>query len=109
MQGHCMGQAVGIKQDLERDLRLFGDALLDLDNAQGTDPTALPRLLEIHKKFDVVLERLRCHNHTRYMNRVHEEEGKAGSLLHGKFVHTLGDTDYQNQNAKWLTSTLAYA
>ncbi|KAJ1116896.1 hypothetical protein NDU88_005101 [Pleurodeles waltl] len=81
VRGHCMGQTVGIKQAVERDLHRLENRLHALDNAQGLDLKALHCLSNLPEEYAVALEKLRCHDHAEYMDRVHKEEGRAGRVL----------------------------
>ncbi|KAJ1203941.1 hypothetical protein NDU88_007722 [Pleurodeles waltl] len=55
------------------------------DNAQSTDPEALPKLLEAWEQYNMKMECLRCHDYRGYIARAHEEDGRPDGCWHGWF------------------------
>ncbi|KAJ1203575.1 hypothetical protein NDU88_007360 [Pleurodeles waltl] len=81
VRGHCLGQTVGIRRNLERDVSHLEDDLHSCDNDLDGSPEAQAKLLELREKYSLALQRLRCHDYKTYMAKVHDEEGKTGRLL----------------------------
>lgn len=78
VHGHCFCHSLEIQQELNGELQVPDGRLHGLDNALGTDATALEQLRE---QYNIPLERLRCHDYKAYMARVYDEGSRPGRLL----------------------------
>ncbi|KAJ1143464.1 hypothetical protein NDU88_009773 [Pleurodeles waltl] len=80
-RGHCMGQSVGIKRTLERELIHLEKIIHDEEREGGIDLIARRKLAEMKKSHSQVEEQLRCHSLQRYLASIQAEEGRSGKML----------------------------
>ena len=80
-RGFCMGKTVGIRRELEKRLRKVEDQLRTLEKEMVLDSSKRKNWEECKSEHSELIERLRCHDHQKYLTRAHSEEGRAGRML----------------------------
>ncbi|KAJ1117477.1 hypothetical protein NDU88_005677 [Pleurodeles waltl] len=81
IRGKCIGEVVGVRHTLEKDIESKEGALWALDCEIPSNPALGPPLLEAKEGVAASTEKLCCFDHRAYMTWANAERNKAGTLL----------------------------
>lgn len=77
----CLGQTVGLRREIARELGPLEQQIQDLDGEMAGGLAVQDKLAEVQSSYNATWDRLRTVDLNNYRTRQHEEGGKAGRLL----------------------------